>query len=140
MATDADPVPRTIADAIQQDSDELKSQQQLVAELKFLRTDNAEKAKEILNLKGELAVSAKIMKVVEERGDFFKTAAEKGIKAGDNCGLIQERFERIVAEERAERERLRSENDRLRDSRNNRALLSGGIGAGIGYAFCSRGR
>jgi hypothetical protein len=130
--------PRTVADAIEQD--ELKSQQLLIAELKKLRAENLGLKDEVAAQKGTIAVQEKIIKIVEERGDFFKVAAEKGIKAGDNCGLIQERYDRMVAQYEQEEQRLRSENDKLRASRNNRAIWGTLAGAAGGYAFCSRGR
>ncbi len=132
--------PRTIAELVTQGVDELKTLQQLVAELRFLRKESLALKDENGALKGQVAVSERIIGIEKERGDFFKTAAEKGIKAGDNCGLIQERYDRMVAQYEIEEQRLRSENDKLRASRNMRALLSGAAGAGIGYAFCSRGR
>ncbi len=112
----------------------------MVAELKKLRAENVALRDENGALKGQITVYDRIVAIEKERGDFFKTAAEKGIKVGDNCGLIQERYDRMVAQYETEEQRLRSENDKLRSSRMNRAIFSGLGGTALGYAFCNRGR
>ena len=110
-----------------------------MAEVKFLRAENKGLKEEVAAQKGTITVQEKIIKIVEERGDFYKTAAEKGIKAGDNCGLIQERYDRMVAQYEAEEQRLRHENDKLRSSRNTRAIFTGLGGVAVGWAVCNRG-
>lgn len=141
MDTLANPAPRTIAEFIQTvEQDELKSQQLLIAELKKLRLENVALKDEVAAKNGTIAVQERIIKIVEERGDFFKEAATKGIKAGDNCGLIQERYDRMVAQYESEEQRLRSENDKLRSSRNTRSIFTGLGGVAVGWAVCSRGR
>ena len=137
-ATLASPLPKSIAKSTQ--DDDLKTQQQLVAELKKLRLENAGLKEEVAAKNGTIAVQEKIIKIVEERGDFFKEAAAKGIKAGDNCGLIQERYDRMVAQYEAEEQRLRHENDKLRSSRNTRAIFTGLGGVAVGWAVCNRGQ
>lgn len=137
MDTLVDQPPRTIAEFIQED--ELKSQQLLIAELKKLRLENAALKDEVTAKNGTIAVQERIIKIVEERGDFFKVAAEKGIKAGDNCGLIQERYDRMVAQYESEEQRLRSEVDKLRASRNTRSIFAGLGGVAVGWAVCNRG-
>jgi hypothetical protein len=131
LATDASPAPRTIAEFIQ--DDDLKTQQQLAAELKKLRAENVGLRDEVTAQKGTIAIQERIIGIERERGDFYKDAAQKGIKAGDNCGLIQERYDRMVAQYQAEEVRLRSENDKLRASRNQRAIFSFLGGAAVGY-------
>lgn len=119
-----------------QDADELKTQQQLVAEVKFLRKENAALKDENLNLKGAAQVTERIIGIEKERGDFFKDAAAKGIKISDNSTVIEMKYDQIVNQYRDENGRLRSENDKLRSSRNWWALVSGIGGAGLGYAAC----
>lgn len=133
--TGASPTPLVTA---QDTVDELKSQQQLVAELKFLRKENAALKDEIAAKKGELAVQERITKIEVERGDFYKSAAEKGIKVGDNSVVLSLKYEQQIAMFKDENNRLRDENKDLRNSRNVRTFLGLGVGAGLGYGFCRR--
>jgi hypothetical protein len=110
----------------------------LVAEIKFLRKENAGLKDEVAAQKGTIATQERLIGIEKERGDFFKTAAEKGIQISNNCGLIQERYDRMVAMYESEQTRLRSENDKLRSSRNTRALFSFGAGLGLGYLGARR--
>lgn len=111
------------------EADDLKTQQQILAELKKLRAENAGLSAERDALKGTISVQERIIAIERERGDWFKEAATKGIKAGDSCGLITEKYERMVAQYETEEQRLRSENDKLRSSRNLRSVIAFGAGA-----------
>lgn len=108
------------------------TQQQMVAEIKFLRKDNAALKDENFNLKGQLAVKDAIVKVEQERGDFFKEAASKGIKVGDNSMVIEQKYQEIVGQYKDENNRLRFENDKLRSSRNWRTFFGAVAGASAG--------
>lgn len=105
----------------------------MIAELKFLRKENAGLKDENQALKGEVTVSTRIIKIEQERGDFFKVAAEKGVTVGGNCGLMKEGYERMEATYKAEITRLAAENASLRESRKWRTVVSGAAGAGFGY-------
>lgn len=108
----------------------------MIAELKFLRKENAQLKNEVAAQKGELAVSGRIIGIEKERGDFFKDAAAKGIKVADNSGAIELKYEQIVGQYKDENGRLRNENSKLRSSRSWWAFVSGLGGAGLGYAAC----
>src|SRR5688572_19460836 len=58
-----------------QDADELKTQRQLIAELKFLRKENAGLKDEVAAEKGKLAVQIRFTEIEKERGDWFKDSA-----------------------------------------------------------------
>ncbi len=116
-----------------QDGDELKTQQQMLAELRYLRKENAGLKDEIAANKSTIATQTRIIEIERERGDFFKAAAEKGIKIGDNSGLMTEKYDRMVATYDAEVRRLQTENDKLRESRKWRSVMAGLGGAGAGF-------
>lgn len=118
------------------EQDDLKSQQQLIAELKFLRKENAALKDEIAAKKGELVQSVRIIEIEKERGDFFKDAATKGIKVGDNSAILEIKHQEQINMFKDENGRLRSENSSLRSSRNWMSLVSVIGGAGVGYAIC----
>jgi hypothetical protein len=109
------------------------SQQQMIAELKFLRAENKALKEEKVANQGTIAVQERLMKVEVERGDFYKTAAEKGIQLGGNDIVLQQRYEQEIGMYKDENTRLRSENDKLRNSRNWRTVLGFGVGTGLGY-------
>lgn len=117
-------------------ADDLKTQQQLIAELKFLRKENAALKDEIAAKKGELVQSVRIIEIEKERGDFFKDAATKGIKVGDNSAILEIRHQEQINMFKDENGRLRNENNSLRSSRNWMSLVSAIGGAGVGYAIC----
>lgn len=118
------------------EQDDLKTQQQLIAELKFLRRENAALKEENAAHKGELAASVRIIQIEKERGDFYKDAATKGIQVGNNSALLEVKYQEQVNMFKDENGRLRSENSRLRSSRNWWSLVSGIGGLGVGYAVC----
>jgi hypothetical protein len=134
----ASPTPTPTVNSTQ-DADELRTQQQLIAELKFLRSENEGLKAEVAAKDSTIAVQTRMIQIEVERGDFFKTAAEKGIKVGDNCGLIAEKYDRMVATYDAEVKRLQSENDKLRTSRNWRTAVAFTGGALGGYWASQRG-
>lgn len=118
------------------EQDDLKSQQQLIAELKFLRRENAALKDEIAAKRGELAQSVRIIEIEKERGDFYKDAATKGIQVGNNSLALEVKYQEQVNMFKDENGRLREENRSLRSSRNWMSLVSAIGGAGVGYAVC----
>lgn len=133
----ASPAPSSIAH-VTQDVDELKTQQQLIAELKFLRRENTALKDEVAAQKGEIAAHQRIVQIERERGDFFKDAAAKGITVGNNSLALEMKYQEQINMFKDENSRLRDENKDLRSSRNWRTLLGGIGGAAIGYGVCRR--
>ena len=68
-----------------------------------------------------------------EQRDFFKKAYESSAKIDTNSGLIIENLRTQVADYRSELEEVRTENSRLRSSRNWRTVFGFGAGLGAGY-------
>jgi hypothetical protein len=118
--------------------DEIKSQQQLIAELKFLRRENAALKAENAAHKGEVQVSTRIIQIEKERGDFFKDAAAKGITVGSNSLALEVKYQEQINNYKDENGRLRDENKDLRSSRNTRTFLGFLGGAGVCYAATRR--
>lgn len=110
----------------------------MIAELKFLRKENTGLKDEVAAKKGELAQSLRLIEIEKERGDFFKDAATKGIKVGDNSVLIEAKYQEQINMFKDENGRLRSENKDLRSSRNWRTFAGFVGGAGAGYLACRR--
>lgn len=112
--------------------------QQMVAELKFLRAANAGLVAERDALKGSVSVYERLITVERERGDFYKVAAEKGLSANNSSLQIDMVRAQEIRECTAENARIRIDNEKLRSSRNTRAIFAGFAGAIGGYALGSR--
>jgi len=118
----------------QDQSDELKTQAQILAELKASRSIIAAQKDQITALNGQVSSQATTIAVITEQKDFYKQAASERKTAGtlDDQNILLLRQQ--IAEDRQEIKDLRNENDKLRSSRDTRTLfgLLGGIG--LGYA------
>jgi hypothetical protein len=115
-------------------SDELKTQAQILAELKVQRAVNAEKDKQIAALNGQIGSQGMTITLLTEQRDFYKTASSERKQAGtlDDQNILLLRQQ--IADDRQEIKDLRNENDKLRSSRDTRTWLSLIAGAGLGYA------
>lgn len=121
-------VPQTSAT----DTDDLKTQQEMAAELKFLRSENSGLKAERDALKGQVTVLTRIDEVDRERGDFYKEAAVKGMKIDSNNGLITTNMQTEINVCKARNADLEKENAGLRSSRNWRTFVGFGTGFGAG--------
>jgi len=99
----------------------------------MLRKENAALKDERAANQGTIATQTRIIEVERERGDFFKTAAEKGIKIGGNDIVLQQKYEEQIGMYKDENQRLRVENDKLRSTGNWKNLAFGLGGAAVGY-------
>lgn len=115
-------------------SDELKTQAQILAELKVQRAVNAEKDKQIAALNGQVQTQAMTISVLTEQRDFYKQASTERKTAGtlDDQNILLLRQQ--IADDRSEIMGLRNENDKLRSSRDTRMIISLIGGAALGYA------
>jgi hypothetical protein len=118
----------------QDQSDELKTQAQILAELKASRAIIASQNKQITALEGQVSTKDQLISVITEQKDFYKQAASERKTAGtlDDQNILLLRQQ--IAEDRQEIKDLRNENDKLRSSRDTRTLFGGLIGLGLGYA------
>lgn len=120
-----------------QNPDELKTQEQILDELKFRRAQVTGLESEVKAQLSQINTLQELVTALKERGDFYKQAATD--RSGANLlEAERDRTAREQAEEfRAEIARLRSENDKLRRSRDRRTIISFALGAGAG-AFLRR--
>jgi hypothetical protein len=125
------PAPVREATAAQQ-SDELKTQEQVLDELKFRRAQTAALQSQVSALTEQNRTLEELAAALRDRGDFYKEAAT----ARSGANVLEAERERIrreqIEEYRSEITRLRSENDSLRRSRDRRTLLGIALGAGLG--------
>lgn len=110
----------------------------MVAEIKMLRAQNAGLIGERDALKGQVSILERIAVVERERGDFYRVASEKAMATIPNSSAIDAL--RVGQFNLCEQEnaRLRIDNEKLRSSRNTRAIITGLIGVGAGYAIGNR--
>jgi hypothetical protein len=115
-------------------ADELKTQEQMLDELKFKRAQVAALQAQVAALSEQNKTLTDLSAVLRERGDFYKDATEA--RAG--AGLLEAERDRIrreqIEEYRGEVVRLRSENEKLRHSRDVRTIFGFAVGVGIGAA------
>jgi hypothetical protein len=118
----------------QDQSDELKTQAQILSELKVSRAVIAEKDKQITALNGQIDTQKTTIQVISEQRDFYKQASSERKQAGtlddQNVLLLRQQ----ISDERQEIMSLRNENDKLRNSRDWRTVLGFAGGAVAGYA------
>jgi polyhydroxyalkanoate synthesis regulator phasin len=115
-----------------QQSDELKTQEQILDELKFRRAQAAALQNQVNALTEQIRTLEELKAALRDRGDFYKEAAT----ARSGASVLEAERERIrreqIEEYRSEITRLRSENDSLRRSRDRRTFLGIALGAGLG--------
>lgn len=95
--------------------DELKTQEQILDELKLRRAEVEALTKERDALKGQVSVYEQLVKVERERGDFFKQAAEARAQANDIDARRDDLRKEQLSMYQEENLRLRSENAKLRN-------------------------
>lgn len=91
------------------------------------------KADQIAALTGQVTTLTRMNEIEVERGDFYKSAAEKGLKLDSNSGVIVATLQDSNRVCLAQNASLEKENSGLRSSRNTRMLIGFGLGAGLGY-------
>lgn len=116
----------------QTQDDELKTQAQILAELKATRAANEGYKVQVEALKGQVGAQSFAMQLLTEQKDFYKLEAEKRQQAGTlddaNVRLLRDQ----IAADRQEINALRTENDSLRSSRDRRTLFAGLGGLALG--------
>jgi cell shape-determining protein MreC len=115
-----------------QEQDELKTQEQILDELRFKRAQAAALQQQVAAMTEQVKTLQELATALRERGDFYKEAAEE--RNGANVlEAERERMRREQVEElKAEVARLRVENDRLRRSRDVRTVVGFAAGVGVG--------
>ena len=115
-------------------ADELKTQEQILDELKFKRAQVAALQAQVAALSEQNSTLTDLSEALRERGDFYKDAA--AARAG--AGLLEAERDRIrreqIEEYLGEVVRLRGENEKLRHSRDVRTIFGFAVGVGIGTA------
>jgi len=113
-------------------ADELKTQEQMLDELKFKRAQVAALQAQVAALSEQNKTLMDLSAALRERGDFYKDAA--AARAG--AGFLEAERDRIrreqIEEYRGEVVRLRAENEKLRHSRDVRTIFGFAVGIGIG--------
>lgn len=114
------------------DSDELKTQEQILDELKLRRAQVKALEEKDKAQTEQIKTLQELAEALRERGDFYKEAA----MARSGANVLEAERDRIrreqIAEYRTEINYLRQENDKLRSSRDRRTLFGLGIGAVLG--------
>lgn len=130
--------PQPIQQPSQDQSDELKTQAQILADLKASRAAIEGYKGQIEALKGQVNTQAQTIGFLIEQKDFYKEAASDRKQAGvlDDKNVVLLRNQ--IADDRVEIGQLRQENDKLRESRDRRTLFAGLGGAVVGYAACHK--
>lgn len=116
---------------VQQD-EELKTQAQILADLKAAKAANEAYKAQVEALKGQVGAQSMTIQVLTEQKDFYKQEAEKRAQAGtiDDANVMLLRQQ--ITEDRQEINGLRAENDSLRSSRDRRTLFAGLGGLALG--------
>jgi hypothetical protein len=116
----------------QEQQDELKTQEQILDELRFKRAQVAALQQQVAAMSEQVKTLQESAAALRERGDFYKEAASE--RNGANVlEAERERLRREQVEElKAEVGRLRVENDRLRRSRDVRTVVGFAAGVGVG--------
>jgi hypothetical protein len=120
--------------AITDDVQELKTQEQIVDELRFRRMQVNALQAQVAAMSDQIKTFEALTTALRERGDLFKEAAENRGRAGLlEAERDRERREQLE-EYSAEVVRLRTENDKLRRSRDIRMVIgvAAGVAAGAG--------
>lgn len=112
-------------------SDELKTQAQILAELKAHRAAEVGYKNQITALQGQVKSQELTIQLVTEQKDFFKKEAEKREQAGTKDEFVVSLLRGQIADDRIRIGELERENDRLRDSRNKYGLIGGALGFGV---------
>ena len=116
-------------------ADELKTQEQILDELKFRRAQVNALQTQVSALTDQVKTLTDLSAVLRERGDFYKDAAS----ARNGAGELEAEKDRInrerLEEMKGELVRLRTENDKLRHSRDVRTILGFAIGAGTAFGL-----
>src|SRR5882762_3881840 len=111
-------------------ADELKTQEQILDELKFKRAQVVALQAQVAALSEQNKTLMDLSAALRERGDFYKDAA--AARAG--AGLLEAERDRIrkeqIEEYRGEVVRLRAENEKLRHSRDVRTIFGFAVGVG----------
>src|SRR4051794_35135181 len=118
------------------DLQELKTQEQIVDELRYRRTQVTALQAQVAAMSDQIKTFEALTAALRERGDLFKEAAQNRGRAGLlEAERDRERREQLE-EYRAELARLRSENDKLRRSRDIRTVI--GVAAGVAAGAAGR--
>lgn len=111
---------------------DLMQRAQMVAEIKKLRTENTSLTTQVGEYKGQIELYKQLDAKQEARIADLKEAIKHGNTAIGINAQIEGLYKERIADFQAENQRLRTENEKLRKSRDRRSLIFGGIGAIIG--------
>jgi len=112
---------------------DLMQRAQMVAEIKKLRTENTSLTAQVGEYKGQIELYKQLDAKQEARiADLKEAIAHSNTAIGINS-QIENVYKERIADFQAENQRLRTENDKLRKSRDRRSLIFGGIGAIVGH-------
>ncbi len=114
------------------DEFDLIQRAQMIAEIKKLRTENTAKDTIIAEQKSTIEVYKKLDGVQESRILDLKEALKFRTEAGNIDVKIETMYKDQIFDYKAEVNRLRTENDKLRKSRDRRSLIMGIVGAAAG--------